>query len=205
MEKPPALDGEKPHRLWGGAPPSQGRRWGAAPQKSAHPGVTQRELQGSAPWHRAGLWDSERHSQKGTGGSCLFRRQHRGVRKAMHVYPAAICPKGLLRASQHAYQLQTFICLRAARPPSGDPTPAPIPAAAVQVSSGCCCWRVLMKVPAARGHGSHHCHNTGTMVVCGAVLLKHVGPGTRGPAGCWLLAPSRGLAAVLFSTLQGKA
>lgn len=43
-----------------------------------------------------------------------------------------------------------------------------------------------MKVPAARGHGSHHCHNTGTMVVCGAVLLKHVGPGTRGPAGCWL-------------------
>lgn len=40
------------------------------------------------------------------------------------------CAKGLRRASLGSYQLQTFICLRAARPPSGGLLPTPSPAAA---------------------------------------------------------------------------
>ena len=40
------------------------------------------------------------------------------------------CAKGLRQAILHPYQLQTFICLRAACPPSGGLLPAPSPAAA---------------------------------------------------------------------------
>lgn len=66
-----------------------------------------------------------------TRGTCLLRRDCGGVRKAC---PATICPrgcaKGLRRASLGSYQLQTFICLRAARPSSGGAAANPSPAAA---------------------------------------------------------------------------
>lgn len=80
------------------------------PKKAATPGVPTGScsptaphlpspLQGSAPWHGAGLWASECSSQKGTGGACLLRRQRGGVRKAARVRPAAICPRALRKGS----------------------------------------------------------------------------------------------------------
>lgn len=88
--------------------------------------------QGSASWYRAGCCGSKCHSQKGTGGTCLLRRERGGVRKAIRVRLAAICPqavpKGFTGPAPRPYQLQTFICLRASCPPSGGLLPAPAPA-----------------------------------------------------------------------------
>jgi len=52
-------------------------------------------LPGSASRHGAGLRGGERGSQNGTGGACLLRRERGGVRKAVRVRPAAICPRAV--------------------------------------------------------------------------------------------------------------
>lgn len=116
-------------------------------------------LQGSAPWHRAGLWASECSSQKGTGGACLLRRQRGGVRKAARVRPAAICPRALRKGfSGPASTLISSKLLFALGPPahlwggvSCPPRPRGRPGPMVQVSPGCCCWRAPRAGPGGAG------------------------------------------------------
>lgn len=110
--------------------PHQGCPWGAAHPLPPH---LPSPLQGSAPWHGAGLWASECSSQKGTGGACLLRRQRGGVRKAARVRPAAICPRALRKGSSGpASALISSKLLFALGPPAHlrgglVPTPAPWP------------------------------------------------------------------------------
>lgn len=113
--------------------------------------------------------------------------------------------KGLLRASQRSYQLQTFICLRAACPPSGGVSclhrPRGRPGLVVQVSPGCCCWRAPRAGPGGAGSPrlppSQHGNNSG---VRGRVVAA---PTARHELPRWLLPPGKGARGRLVFHLAG--
>lgn len=127
------------------------------------------------------------------------RRCEKGPACPSSRYLSLGCAKGLRRGSLGSYQLQTFICLRAARPPSGGllPTPAlllPPPQPGPQVSPS-------LLLLAARPGG------VGSLQLPRATLSQH--GNNSGTRSCVCAAPGHrvqasGVSAVLFSTLQGR-